>query len=333
MKRKKLLSLILALAMAFSLALPAFAGEGDEPAGNEAPDTTSNTTQTVQMNAGIKSGVINFTMASPGAVILNPYQMKASAGSDSTGTYHQIYSPAVYCKNKSTFPLSIEATVTGKPSPAKEATDETPAVVASTAKIVAAAPAATVTEKQVFLYAEFGVSDAADKEPVWATAYNKSATNQVVASETGANKKGVASLPATDGEEANANYLWFKFDGAATKTPSEAWLASDTVDATVALTLHSVVSDVYSINVTNTTTATAKGTATLNYDVAPAGESITLTVESDANVASKATVTVKAGSTNITCTGTGKDASDGCGTYIFDMPAGAVTITVKWAAA
>lgn len=331
MKRKKLLSLILALAMAFSLALPAFAEDEDEE--EEAEDTTSNTTQTVQMTAGIKSGVINFTMASPGAVILNPYQMKATAEGDDTGTYHQIYSPAVPCKNKSTFPLSIEATVTGKPSPAKAATDDTPAVVASTAKIVAAAPAATVTEKQVFLYAEFGVSDAADKEPVWATAYNKSATNQVVASETGANKKGVASLPATDGTDNNANYLWFKFDGAATKTPSEAWLASDTVDATVALTLHSVVSDVYAINVTNTTTATAKGTATLNYDVAPEGETITLMVTSDEDVASKATVTVKAGSTNITCTGTGKDASDGCGTYIFDMPAGAVTITVKWAAA
>lgn len=310
MKRKKLLSLILALAMALSLAVPAFASGAS---------TTSGDKQSLNMIAGMNTGVINFTMGPATPVILNPYQMKATVNSgDSTGSYRQIYSPAVKCINNSTFPLSIDATVTVKPSAPSGST-------ASTAKIVSAVPSASVTnEKQVFLYAEFGVSDNASTEPVWATAYNKSATNQVLASQTGTSKTGVAKLAATNG---TANYLWFKFDGAATKTPDVAWLPTDTVDATVALTLKSVVSEVYPITVTNTVVANAKGTATLNYDVAPAGETITLTCAADASTnTAKPAVTIK-GVANDDITHT-----DNTLVWSFPMPAAAVTITVKWAA-
>lgn len=332
MKRKKLLSLILALAMAFSLALPAFATDPDPSTGNgggsggDTPtaSTTTATSQSLNMTSTTNTGVINFTMASAGTVVLNPYQLKVTTTADTTGTYRQVYSPAVMCTNKSTFPLSIEASFTGT-------------VPSGVTLLTTGAPAANATDKQVFLYGEFGVSDSATEEPTWATAYNKSAANQVVVAApatsggVATSKTNVAKLAAASNDK--PNYLWFKFDGAATKTPSTAWLDTDTVGVAVALTLHSVVSDVYAITVTNTTSATAKGTATLNYDVAPAGESITLTVESDADVDSKATVTVKAGSTNITCTGTGSSQPNGCGTYIFEMPASAVTITVKWAAA
>ena len=337
MKRKKLLSLILALAMAFSLALPAFAEDPDPSATDPDPSTGSdsgsggsaggaatNTSQSLNMTSTTNTGVINFTMASAGAVVLNPYQLKVTTQTDTTGTYRQVYSPAVMCTNKSTFPLSIEASFTGT-------------VPEGVTLLTTGAPAANATDKQVFLYGEFGVSDSATEEPTWATAYNKSAANQVVvdkaASEDGVapSKKNVAKLAAASND--SPNYLWFKFDGAATKAPTTAWLETDTVGVAVALTLHSVVSDVYAINVTNTTTATAKGTATLNYDVAPEGETITLTVTSDEEVDSKATVTAKAGSTNITFTTQPESADNGCGDYTFKMPAGAVTITVKWAAA
>jgi hypothetical protein len=327
MKRRKLLSLILALAMALALAVPAFASDGDTPDDDE-PSTpaanTTNTSQNFSMTSSTNTGLINFSLPESGVVVLNPYQLKYTAGTDTTGTYHQVYSPAVSCTNKSTFPLSIEASLTGT-------------VAEGVTLLTTGAPAATATAKQVFLYGEFGVSDSASVQPTWATAYNKSAANQVVvataATEGGvaASKLNVAKLPAASATK--PNYLWFKFDGAATKNPETAWLASDTVGVAIALTLHAVVSDVYAITVTNTTTTTAKGTATLNYDVAPVGEEILLTVTADEEVGGKATVTAKAGSASITFTAEPEDTATGCGVYKFKMPASAVAITVKWAAA
>lgn len=322
MKFKKFSALILALVMALSLAVPAFAeGEGGGSSGN----TATATTQNVAITGSTKSGAIEITVGPTGALMLNPYQLKATI-TNVGDSYHQIFHKAVPCKNKSTFALTVDATVTGTPTEG--------------VTLVNAAPAFTVEDKQVFLYAEFGVNTSDTVEPTWQTAYNAKNANQVLATQvaqgaTATPKELVASLPATNGTDAGANYLWYKFDGAATKKPKVAWTENDKVNATIALTLKSVVSDVYAIAVTNTTSAAAKGTATLNYDVAPAGETITLTVTSDLLVASKATVTAKAGSANITfaTSSTGPSAANGCGTYVFEMPASAVTITVKWAAA
>jgi len=299
MKCKKLLSLILALAMVLSLAVPAFAD-----------NTATATTQNVAITGSTTSGAVNITVPAAGAVMLNPYQLKVTVSGVSS--YHQIYSAPVACKNKSTFALSVDAVVVGTPT--------------TGVSLVGAAPALTVTEKQVFLYAEFGVNESGTVQPTWQTTYNAKNANQVLAAATpGTTKAGVASLPATDGTDSGANYLWYKFDGAATKKPETAWATSDKVDASIALTLKSVVSDVYAITVTNTQTATAKGTATLNYDVAPAGETITLTCAADSTTSSATpTVTIK-----------GVAAADinteTAGEWTFTMPAAAVTITVKWA--
>jgi hypothetical protein len=305
MKLKKILSLTMALAMAFALAIPALAADEDDD-----EEGTSNIT----VSATPRVGEIDITIAPNGAIVLNPYQMKATAGdSDTVGSYHQIYSSAVSCENKSTFGLKVNAVITGAKG------EE------SGAQFVAALPKDTTTTKDVFLYAEFGVSNSATKQPEWATEYNKSNANQVLISGSASTSKTVATLGATDGT--NANYLWYKFDGALAKTPSTAWTENDTVSATVALTLTPTIDTVYKINLVNTVSKTAAGTATLNYDLAPAGVTISVACEPDNDLPGTPTVTAVQGTTKLTISG-GDDNSP----FTFEMPAGEVTVTVKWTA-
>jgi len=308
MKLKKILSLTMALAMVLALAVPALAEE---------TNNATSTSQNIGVGTDTKVGAINITIPATGSIVLNPYQMKATTTTDTTGSYHQIWHAPVSCKNKSTFGLNVNAVITGT-------IDDD-----STAQFVATAPKDTSTTKDVFLYAEFGVSDKATVQPVWATEYNKSNANQVLVAlaptsgSTQPTPKTVLTLGATDGTDTNANYLWFKFDGALSKTPATAWSEDDTVSAAVALTLVPTVDAVYKINVVNTTSKTAGGTVALNYDLAPAGTTITVTCTGDEALAgSTATVTATQGSTKLTV-----DAENG---NSFTMPAGDVTVTVKW---
>jgi hypothetical protein len=304
MKLKKILSLTMALAMVLALAVPALA--------------TDATTRNIGVGTETRVGVIDITIPATGTIVLNPYQMKATTDTDSTGSYHQIWHVPVSCKNKSTFGLNVNAVITG------ELGDD------SSAQFVATAPKDTSTSKDVFLYAEFGVSDKATTQPTWATEYNKSNANQVLialapaAGSPQPTAKTVATLGATNGTDAGANYLWLKFDGALSKTPSEAWSAGDTVSAAVALTLIPTVDTVYKVNVVNTTSKTADGTVALNYDLAPAGTQITVTCTAG-DLGGTPTVTVTQGSTKIALI---EDSE----TPAFVMPAGDVTVTVKWTA-
>lgn len=317
MKTKKFWALIMALAMTLALALPAFA-----------EDTTVTTAAQAELTgAGAgKSGAINVTLPPVGTLVLNPYQMKAviGTGDDAVSSYHQVFFKSVACVNKSTFGLKVGVKVMGTPS-------------TSAVNLVSTAPKDTATEKDVFLYAEFGVSDSATAEPVWETSYNKTANQLVLSNEYADAPKVVATLTATNGatngngEALNEttgkwNYLWYKFDGSAAKSPSTAWATADNVTPKVAFTFTPTVDTVYAVTLTNTTSKTAAGTAKISFDLAPAGETITVTCVSDEDVPSTPTVTAKQGTTSLTVNGTD-------GEYTFTMPAGDVAVTVKWVAA
>jgi len=301
MKTKKLWALIMALAMALSLAVPAFA-----------TNTATEATQNVNVTASNNVGAINITVAGTGAIVLNPYQMKATSGDDAS--YHQIFSVPVSCENKSTFGLKVNAVITGSLG------DSANGAMA----FVTSAPKDTDTGNNVFLYAEFGVSDSATTEPTWETAFNAKTPSQVLIGTTASTSKTVATLGAASNTK--PNYLWYKFDGAITKSPTTAWTSNDTVTAAVALTLVPTVDTVYPITLTNTTSKTAAGTAKLNFDLAPAGETISVTCTADETLGGTPTVTATQGTTKLTVEGEGQ------GPFTFVMPAGDVAVTVKWAA-
>jgi hypothetical protein len=311
MKLKKILSLTMALAMAFALAIPALA-QAPSPQTVEAAGGTGTT---INSSASGYSGSINITL-NPNTIVLNPYQLKATIGEGNAAqsSYHQIFAPAVSCVNKSTFGLKVNAKVS--------------AAASTGVNLVTSAPKDTATEKDVFLYAEFGVSNSATTEPTWETVFNaKTASQMLVGAQPADEFKTVATLNATGGTTDTTgkswNYLWYKFDGAAAKSPTNGWTAENKVTPALVLSFQPTVDTVYAVSVVNTTSKTAAGTVKLNFDIAPAGETIkvTCTPDPDINPQPVPTVTATQGSTKLT-------VEDNA----FTMPAGDVTVTVKWAA-
>jgi hypothetical protein len=299
MKIKKLGALIMALAMTLALAIPAFA--------TDAP------TRSITSTGANQLGLIDVTLGTDSGVTLNPYQMKATItpnGGTAQSSYHQVFFVPVKCTNKSTWGLKVNASITG-------------AIVGGAAQFVTSVPKDNATTKDVFLYAEFGVS-AKDEEPAWETAYTKAANQVLVGSEASAEKT-VATLGAASSSK--PNYLWYKFDGALTKSPETAWATGDKVNATIALTFIPTVDTVYAVTVTNTTSKTAGGTAKVNFDIAPAGETVKVTATPDGEINggnSVPTVTVK--------TAAGATVEYNTDDNQFVMPASDVVVTVKWAA-
>lgn len=205
---KKVLSLVLALAMVLTLAVPAFAGSS----------TPSNTTD---ITGTTKAPTITVTVPASAAVTVNPYKMEVTVGSDKVSD--QIIFATQYVENTSDVALVFDVTVTGK--------KEGNAIFSTTStagKIVAT--------NSVFLYAEFGAATADDGsgDPTWGNAFDTKATNMVAISDKAVTKKAVAELAATDGS--TANYLAFKLAGDASSQPTTAWTASDKVGATIAFT-------------------------------------------------------------------------------------------------
>ncbi len=205
MSMKKIVSAAMALAMAASLTVPAFA------AANNTTDITGTT----------QAPTIAVTVPATGAVTVNPYKMEVTV--DSNQVTDQIISAPMYVTNTSDVPLVFDVTVTGK--------KEGNAIFSTT-------PIGTkvVTTNSVFMYAEFGAATANDGsgDPTWAAAYDSKATNQVAISERSTTRKAVVELAATDGS--TANYLAFKLAGDASSQPTTAWSSADKVGATIAFT-------------------------------------------------------------------------------------------------
>lgn len=204
---KKVLSLVLALAMVLALAVPAFAA---------AANTTDFTGTT-------EAPTISVTVPAAGTFIVNPYKMTVqdAAGADTTD---QVVAATQYVTNTSDVPLTVDVTVTG--------TVEGTAAFATASTQGSRAP----TTNSVFLYAEFGIATKNDgtADPTWADAYSTTATNQVLVGARAATKKAVAKLAATDGS--TANYLAYKLAGDAASAPTVAWTAADKAKVSVAFT-------------------------------------------------------------------------------------------------
>jgi type 1 fimbria pilin len=217
---KKRISLLMAIAMIFALAIPAFASSAPVPGES-----------TVTVTGSISAPTIEIEAPSESSLVLNPYKMKYSGEIKLLkDSQEQILSlPGVYV-NKTNVDLMIKVTATATPS-----TD----VV-----LVAAAPAAAGEVKQVELKFAFGEMSGKDgAEFVTANTTNKAAADfPAVASDATTSvieyKKDTSSdtrirLAATDGK--TPNYFGFKFSGSATADPDTAWNSDDKIDVAVAV--------------------------------------------------------------------------------------------------
>lgn len=233
MKLKKLVSAVLAGALAFSLSAPAFASVSySEELGQGTEYEGSLTTPTIKIH-----------VPESGAVALNPYKLtiKVDATSGlpaSNGTAEntdQIISPTNYITNGSDVALNVGVTVTGKLPDGKKD------VRFATASTVPAAGKAAATTNDIFMY--FEIDNVDDKnEPTWPDAYNGTkpaqgqTAKQVLVKNGATTVANIITLGATSADGTDDTYAAYRLTGDLVTAPTRAWVEDDAVSVAVAFT-------------------------------------------------------------------------------------------------
>lgn len=154
MKNKKFLSLILALAMAFSLAVPAFAsGTTATPIANtDVTDMGKIDTAVTTVNVGYQAPVLALTVPKTVAAMLNPYKLDLTLNKDTAIEEHvtdQVASAYNMIISRSSVPLTIKAKATGT-------------IAGPTDKLMTLAKtnvAADSVKKEAYVWMQFGKVD------------------------------------------------------------------------------------------------------------------------------------------------------------------------------
>lgn len=242
MKTKKILSLVMAIAMALSLAVTALA---DTPTLDDAPTAgdTTDLEHAAQYTGATTVPTIDLAVNGTNSILaFNPYKLAIKVDatgepkSDGTATANdQLITKEITITNKTNVPLKMEGSLkvtpyldTGAPSTAQAATLTNKAI------------AATETAKKLYVYADFYAFDAA-----YATVPDRTktaaATQRLVAATAGTAVTHAAAsrvlMQATDGT--TPNYVYVKVSGEATTVPTEAWGAYDKVQIDLVFTFQS----------------------------------------------------------------------------------------------
>jgi len=118
MKNKKLASLFLAIAMVFSLAVPAFAG-GETPATGGSSTTTPAATnpneRTTDFAGETKLYTIDITVSTPTNLIVNPYKIPVTVTGFEDTVNDQVITAATFITNKTNVNLKASAKITVTP--------------------------------------------------------------------------------------------------------------------------------------------------------------------------------------------------------------------------
>lgn len=328
MKSKKFLSLILALVMSLSLAVPAFA------AGTS-----------TEITGKYQAITINVTVPGTGSAQINPYGLDVSvpdaAGTGTVGkiTGQQIVTKPLALQNQTAMDLNVSATVLGVVDVEKTdmklattTTKGTPDLAEDAEGYVAPA-----TAKSAFVYLQMvqnttltGAAATVTADKIgeeftkWAaSAYD--ATKDVIVSTKETKGSNLVVLRAaktnatTDAfEEYKAGSIaFFRLAGDCVVAPKTEWKATDEFKATIAFTFAPAAVTKYTITIDSAITG---GTVVADVTSAAEGDTVTLTA-TPATGGQTATYTVKdADNNNITVTG-GK----------FTMPAKNVTVTATFA--
>jgi hypothetical protein len=267
---KKIASLVLALAMTTTLAVPAFA-DGDTDAGEKKEETSSTAKEyATQVDATYQDITIDVTVPTTGTAVINPYGLPYALKDSKSAEIgkvsgQQIVTQPLYISNNSTdVAFDVNATVTTTTS--KDLTLATKTTSGTKS-----------TSKEAFVYLEMEPSTFAGKtqvdadtiakecldadEELWQT-YSASANNFLVltTAEGGASSKAaMATLAAmttqnqkdtdgkTDKKDSEGNILTedvysdgsvavFRLAGDCVTAPSTAWSTSDTFSAKIVFT-------------------------------------------------------------------------------------------------
>jgi len=236
---KKMTSVLLALVMIFALAIPAFA---------EDPAPAPSNQKSVDVGGEAVAPTITVTMPTGVVLGLNPYKMKYAGATaflkNEKGKQDQILSPMAVIENKSDVKLSVNATVTATAS-----TEDITFVQTAND----AATSASNDAKTVFLTVQ--IAEAKDKTgsgwksdtaPTAAVLtadgeafYGNDGTSDIAADAADTGKMKAIEIDATDGKV--ANYIGFKFAGAAAEAPETPWDSNDKIDVAVVFTFNPVV--------------------------------------------------------------------------------------------
>jgi len=227
---KRIMCMIMALAMTLALAVPAFAlnsGDFVEPTGSAGQRTLAAVTQVPTIKVYLPAADTNTDK-----LILNPYALPVSSGAVISGgsddLTDQVISKAIFLGSSSDVPLKVGLKVV--------ATTGSNVVLASKSL----AGDTKTTTKSVFLWGQ--VVDAGEGANVpsiptsFATAYDDTAgkTGDMIlvrAGTDGVTRTGMYTIPAAAdvADAATATWACAKFFGDAVKAPTEGWTESDTV--------------------------------------------------------------------------------------------------------
>lgn len=285
--KKKLLSLIMAVAMIASLALPAFASTANVV---QTPDSNGVYSGGTTMGSQTRVAVVKVTLPlatnNANKVILNPYELKlftstssntaANSGNqvladdnavaDADGVASpQVITVPLEIKSESDVPLTVgltaKATVGGETKLTATDVDQS----------------AVDTDKNLFLYVDMlrttdgsAVSDwTADTAPTWrddSSKVNTDAFSQVIPTAQGAKRENIISIP----EGTAGKYVYFKIMGSAAPSPKKNWTSSDTVSVELAFTF--APTKTYAVTAKKPSGATFANAAASDYVVGFGGE-------------------------------------------------------------
>ncbi|MBR4546043.1 MAG: hypothetical protein IKO14_08765 [Oscillibacter sp.] len=208
MKRKRFISMVFALVMALTLAVPAFSAMEERKAVFQAVATTTLPTINVDISQ------------TQTPILLNPYNFVMPNATTKKAT--AIEGNTIHVKNMTVTDLMVSAAVTGS--------------TAGAVSFSSTSVASTITAKKAFVYGVFEVKNS--PASVTEVAYKSTAANQVLVKASTQTKKDVAKLPAAS--ETNPNYLAFGVFGNCTTKPKSKWTEDDTLSVAVAYSFRMV---------------------------------------------------------------------------------------------
>lgn len=238
--KKKLLSVIMAVAMIASLAVPAFA-TGSGGAVDKNMDYSTET----------KTPTVTVTMPTSPQIFLNPYGMTVSVNSVDYSS--QIVNPVQYIKNETAAPLKVGLKAT--------------ATVAGETNLVARPCTGRETTKNAFLMVELAQAANNNTEPTWIAkmddtdTINERAYPQIIPL-TGEGKTNAAILSVD--KPTTENYIAVKVLGNLAGSPTGGWTQADTANIALVFTFTPSVANAVTLpqggNITSSKASAIMGT-------------------------------------------------------------------------
>lgn len=255
--KKKLLSLVMACAMAFSLAIPAFASATEYYQASESD--TDNLAQSVEFTVTTFVPTINLAIpvAGDNPVVLNPYKLSYT-GDSNTLSGQVVGNPADQTKQV----ISPVYAITNKTNVALKFSVSATTTLGSNASFTFDSKHVKLSEttKKAFIQLVFKKTDNATAAPgndntaVQTLDVNNKTDYEAITLAVGKKDsdktlKRLAASPVNNSGEPTGNYLLFQFQGSLSRTPETGWTADDIFTTNMVFTFTPEGNQDYNANV------------------------------------------------------------------------------------